>query len=76
MICATRTFTTREENCAENTPGEFWIGSRLLIQGYMLVITHFSEPFVKDNHRFVRFYAKVIEAVPTTTEGVKKEVAK
>jgi hypothetical protein len=76
MIGETRSFATREDNCAENTPGKFGIGSRIILQGYLLVITHFSEPFVKDNHRWIRFYAKVIEPVPATTEEIKKEVAK
>jgi hypothetical protein len=72
MLGKTRAYTTCEENCAENVPGKFWIGSKLIVQGHLMVITHFGKSYVKDNHRVIDFHTMEIQAVPTTAEETKE----
>jgi hypothetical protein len=71
MAGKTKSFTTLADNVEENVHGKFWIGSRLHIDGSLLVITRFDEPFMKDAHRVIRFYTEEVEA-PSASADDKK----
>ena len=68
LMGKTKKYTTREENCADKFPGKLGIGSGLDIEGRLMEITYFGKPYVKDGDRFLDFYTKEIQAVPTSTE--------